>query len=75
VPDPNEDVEANVVRLRVRRAVAELPEPERSILERHGYAGETFEDIAAAGQMHRSTVFSAYTRALEKLRQVFESTA
>jgi RNA polymerase sigma factor (sigma-70 family) len=72
VPDPNEDVEANVERLRVLRAVAELPEPERSVLERHGYAGETFDEIAAAADMHRSTVFSVYTRALEKLRQSFE---
>jgi RNA polymerase sigma factor (sigma-70 family) len=74
-PDPHEDVEGNVDRMRVRRAVAELPEPERSVLERYGYAGETFEEIAAAGNLHRSTVFSAYARGVERLRQTFESAA
>lgn len=72
VPDPHEDVEANVDRLSVRRAAEALPEPERSVLERHAYEGETFDEIAAACNMHRSTVFSAYARAVEKLRQALE---
>lgn len=72
LPDPEGDLDEVMDRLRVRRAVASLPEGERSVVERHGYEGETFEEIAAAGGESRATVFSRYTRALERLRRAFE---
>ncbi|MBK8256781.1 MAG: sigma-70 family RNA polymerase sigma factor [Polyangiaceae bacterium] len=72
VRDPREDVEGNVDRIRLRRAVERLPEPERSVLDRHGYGGESFEEIGQALKMHKATVFSCYSRALQRLRAAFE---
>jgi RNA polymerase sigma factor (sigma-70 family) len=75
VADPREDVETTVDRMRVRRAAAALPEPERSVLERHSYDGATFAEIAAADGVPQATVFSCYSRAVEKLRRAFEGGA
>ena len=72
VPDPSEDVEANVDRIRLRRAVAALPEVERHVVERHDYEGATFDEIAAAAGVHPTTVYYHYARAQEALRRAFE---
>lgn len=73
LPDPEADPDQALDRLRVRRAVASLPEGERTVVERHGYEGETFEEIATTAGESRATVFSRYKRALERLRQAFET--
>lgn len=75
LPDPHENVETNVERMRLRRAVAALPEAERMVIEQHGYHGATFEEIATASGVERSTLYSRYTRALDRLRVSFEETA
>lgn len=75
VPDPREDVEANVDRMRLRRAVAALPEPGRSIVERHDYGGETFEEIGAFFGVPRTTVYAHYVTAQDLLRREFEDAA
>ena len=72
VPDPDEDVEENAQRMRLRRAVEALPEAERAVLEQHSYRGATFKEIAEAGGLEDSTVFSRYARAVDRLRQTFE---
>jgi RNA polymerase sigma factor (sigma-70 family) len=73
--DPDADLDEAMDRLRVRRAVASLPEGERAVVERHAYEGETFDEIAAARGESRATVFSRYTRALERLRTAMETAA
>lgn len=67
--DPNVDVEGEVDRLRVRRAVESLPADLRMVVHRHAYAGETFEEIAVSCNESRSTVHAWYGRALGHLRR------
>ena len=69
IADPRVDVEHEVDRMRVRRAVHALPPEERAIVERHGYHGETFDEIARNLGTPRSTVFLTYGRALETLQR------
>lgn len=69
LPDPQVDVEGEVDRLRVRRAVEALPPNQRAVVERHGYRGETFEEIAAALGEERSTVFSRFMSGLSILQR------
>ena len=60
----SEDVE------RVRRAVAELPEAHRLVVELRFFAGATLGDIAAALDLPLGTVKSRLHHGLEKLRQM-----
>ena len=75
LPDPHEDVEANAESMRLRRAVAALPDTERVVVEQHGYQGATFDEIATASGVERSTLYSRYSRALDRLRVTFEEKA
>lgn len=71
VADKHADPEDHTERLRCRRAVEALPAAERGVIERHGYDGATFEEIAAEDGTSLSTVFRRYSSALEKLRRTF----
>lgn len=73
VADARIDVDDDVERMRMRRAVLELPGAERAVVERYTYAEETFEEISEGLGMKRSTVFGLYWRAVERLRKLFES--
>ena len=73
IPDPNEDVERNVDRMRLHKAINELPEQERMLIIRHGYQGETFDEIAAKDGVHRATLHARFASAIEKLRKAFPS--
>jgi RNA polymerase sigma-70 factor (ECF subfamily) len=53
----------------VARAVAELPEPLRSVLVLHHYEGMTFEEIARLTQTPASTLKSRFAAALRRLRK------
>jgi RNA polymerase sigma factor for flagellar operon FliA len=70
--DSRANIEEDLERIRLRRAVGALPEPERTVVERHGYAGETFNEIAESLATKPSTVFSVYSRALDRLRKQFD---
>ncbi len=60
IPDPHEDVERNADRMRLHRAINALPEHERAVVIRHGYQGETFDEIAAKDGVHRATLYSRF---------------
>lgn len=70
--DSRADLEEDAERIRLRRAVGALPEPERAVVERHDYAGETFEEIAESLAMKTFQVFSLYSRAVDRLRKQFD---
>jgi RNA polymerase sigma factor for flagellar operon FliA len=70
--DSRADLEEDAERIRLRRAVGALPEPERTVVERHDYADETFEEIAESLAMKLSTVFNLYSRAVNRLRKQFD---
>ena len=52
----------------VRAAVAELPEPQRRLIERHFYQEVPVAETAAALGMSRQAVYSRERTALRKLR-------
>jgi RNA polymerase sigma factor (sigma-70 family) len=70
--DPDQDVEHDSDRLRVRRAIARLPPPEDQVLQRHCYQHESFQEIASALAMSKSTVGDAYARAVRRLQEWLE---
>ncbi|MEX2214065.1 MAG: sigma-70 family RNA polymerase sigma factor [Phycisphaeraceae bacterium] len=53
----------------IRKAVDELPQPQRDVLIMKLYAGLTFDQIALASNEPLSTVASRYRRALDKLKE------
>ncbi len=69
--DSAEEVERDADRIRLRRAVEALPDPARTVMERYYYHGDTFEEIAAAVGLGRSTVFDVHNRTLRALSQRF----
>jgi RNA polymerase sigma factor FliA len=69
--DDHTNIEREADRMRLRRAVGALPELERAVVERHTYAGESFDEIAELTGAKRSTVFDLYTRAVQRLRSQF----
>lgn len=66
---PEETVEIGELRSLTRKAVAELPEPERSIFQRHYFLYQKTEDIAAAMRLNPATVRTKLARGREKLRR------
>ena len=65
---PEETVELGELRRLTRKAVEELPEPERSIFQRHYFLYQKTEDIAAAMRLNPATVRTKLARGREKLR-------
>lgn len=63
-----DDVERDAERMKLRRAMTDLPPPMPDILQRHYYMGETFDETAEALGMKRSTVFDIHGRAVKALR-------
>jgi RNA polymerase sigma factor (sigma-70 family) len=66
-PDPEQVVSRRELSDRVREAIARLPEPERSLLERHDYGGETLAHVAASLNLSRSWASRLRKRAIERL--------
>ena len=67
---PDRSAETSEDALRVRRAVANLPEEHRLVVELRFFAGATLDEIAAALGCPLGTVKSRLHHALEKLRQM-----
>jgi RNA polymerase sigma factor (sigma-70 family) len=70
-PDPEQVVSRRELSDRVREAIARLPEPERSLLERHDYGGETLAHVAASLGLSRSWASRLRKRAIERLAREF----
>ena len=64
-----ETVELGELRKLTRCAVEELPEPERSIFQRHYFLYQKTDEIAEALQLNSATVRTKLTRGREKLRR------
>ena len=69
VDGPEETVEIRELRRLTRRAVEAMPEPERSIFQRHYFLYQKTEDIAAEMQLNPATVRTKLARGREKLRR------
>jgi RNA polymerase sigma factor for flagellar operon FliA len=67
--DDRADVEREAEHMRLRRVVSALPDPERMVVERHHFAGETFQEIAEITGSKSSTVSDLHARALKRLRK------
>ena len=65
---PEESFELSELRSLTRRAVEGLPEPERTIFQRHYFLYQKTEDIAEAMQLKPATVRTKLARGREKLR-------
>lgn len=70
VPGPEEDLLARELRQLTRRAVESLPEPDRSIFQRHYYLYQKTDEIAAALELKPATVRTRLSRGREKLKQM-----
>lgn len=57
------------LRERVRGAVQELPDQERTLVERHYFGGERFDLVAAELGLSKSWASRLHTRAVERLTQ------
>ena len=68
IEGPEEAVELGELRRLTRCAVDTLPEPERSIFQRHYYLYQKTEEIADALQLNPATVRTKLARGREKLR-------
>lgn len=75
----DESVEETLVReqlrAQVRDAVGELPDQERTLVERHYFAGERFDVVAAELGLSKSWASRLHTRAVERLTQRFRREA
>lgn len=73
IPDEESSVESELEESELRRAVLDevksLPEPDREILLRKFYLGESSKEIAARLKMSVSNVDTRTSRAVEKLRK------
>lgn len=69
VDGPEETLELGELRKLTRKAVEELPEPERSIFQRHYFLYQKTDEIAEALQLNSATVRTKLARGREKLRQ------
>ncbi len=69
IDGPEETVEIGELRRLTRQAVEDLPEPERSIFQRHYFLYQKTEDIAAAMRLNPATVRTKLARGREKLRK------
>ena len=69
--DAVEKVENDVERIRLRRAISELPPPEDQVLERRLYEGETFQEVADALGLALTTTFEVYERGVQRVLRRF----
>ena len=69
VDGPEETIELSELRSLTRRAVEKLPEPERSIFQRHYFLFQKTDEIAEQMQLKPATVRTKLARGREKLRQ------
>lgn len=67
--EAEERVEEDVNRLRLKRAISELPPPQDQVMERYIYFGETFEDVGKAVGLTAAAVCKMHARALKALRR------
>lgn len=58
-------------RLRLRRAVEELPPPEDQVIHLYCYLGKTFEEVAKDLGIGESTVRDTHKRAIARLKRLF----
>ena len=72
---PDELVERDSERIRVRRAISSMPPPLGQVVERHVYQGESFQEIGQALVMGKATAGDIYTRAVRWLREAFAEPA
>ncbi len=66
-------VEKDADRMRLRRAVKELPTPEDKVMEAYYYKGMTFAEIGKELGMGETTAFECHARAMRRLRKLFGS--
>lgn len=71
--DPEELTAAALERTKIRRALASLPEAQRSTLEIAFFEGLTYPEIAARENVPLGTIKSRAARALTALREALES--
>jgi RNA polymerase sigma factor for flagellar operon FliA len=68
---PKEDPERALMRTEsdraVRGALSSLPEPQRRLLERHYFAGERFDHLAAEIGISKATICRLHKRAMARL--------
>jgi RNA polymerase sigma factor FliA len=67
----DETVERGQQRALVRAAVADLPDPERSLVERHYFGGERFDLVAKELGLSKSWASRLHTRAVGRLTERF----
>jgi RNA polymerase sigma factor (sigma-70 family) len=67
-------VEDDAERIRLRRAVKELPPPEDKVIEAYYYEGMTFAEIAEELGMGETTANDAHARAVRRLKKLFKET-
>jgi RNA polymerase sigma factor for flagellar operon FliA len=64
-------VEHEAERMRIRRAISDLPPPQDQIFDRYYYEGQTFEEVADALGMKVTTVFELHVKGVQKLTRQF----
>ena len=72
--DPVRATVSREQREEVRRAVRELPEPQRDVVERRMYRDQTFAVIAREIGCSLNTVLSRMRLAMDKLKRLLEET-
>lgn len=65
-------VEDDAERIRLRRAVDELPPPEDKIIDGYYYQGKTFAEISQELGMGETTANDAHARAVRRLKKLFK---
>jgi len=64
---PEEQLAAAEFRARIREVVAQLPERERTLIERHYFAGQTLDEAAASIGLSKSWGSRLHARAIEAI--------
>ena len=75
VADPAPDIEHESDRLRVRAAIQRLPPPEDEVVRRHVYDEQSFQEVADALSLSKSTVADAFHRGVRRLRDQLDPPA
>ncbi|MFO0588689.1 MAG: sigma-70 family RNA polymerase sigma factor [Polyangiaceae bacterium] len=64
-----DNVEEDVERMKLLRAVEELPPPEDKVVHGYYYEGKTFAELSRELNIGETTAFDAHARGLERLKQ------